>query len=55
MSPGRPSLPTDDPFYRAKLAVARFYFGRLAPETAHLIRSARSGAANVMDLPNELF
>ena len=44
-----------DPFYRAKLATARFYFGRLLPETAMLIRQARSGAANLMSLEAELF
>ncbi len=44
-----------DPFYTAKLAVARFYFQRLLPETAYHIRAARSGAKNVMELPAELF
>lgn len=37
-----------DPFYQAKLATARFYFARLLPETAMLIRQARSGAASLM-------
>jgi Acetyl-CoA dehydrogenase C-terminal like len=32
-----------DPFYAAKLATARFYFAKLLPETAGLIRSCRSG------------
>ncbi|MEZ5658558.1 MAG: acyl-CoA dehydrogenase C-terminal domain-containing protein [Burkholderiaceae bacterium] len=44
-----------DRFYEAKLAVARFYFARLMPETAALMRSARSGAANLMALDAELF
>ncbi|MEZ5653369.1 MAG: acyl-CoA dehydrogenase C-terminal domain-containing protein [Burkholderiaceae bacterium] len=44
-----------DRFYEAKLAVARFYFARLLPETAALMRSARSGAANLMELDAELF
>ncbi len=44
-----------DPFYKAKLATARFYFARLLPETAMLIRQARSGAANLLDLEAELF
>ena len=44
-----------DPFYAAKLAVARFYFQRLLPETAYHIRAARSGAKNLMELPEELF
>ncbi len=44
-----------DPVYRSKLATARFYFDRLFPETASLIRSARSGAASLMDIEVELF
>ncbi|WP_343585790.1 acyl-CoA dehydrogenase C-terminal domain-containing protein, partial [Herbaspirillum sp.] len=44
-----------DTFYTAKLATARFYFARLLPETAMLIRQARSGAANLMALDADLF
>jgi alkylation response protein AidB-like acyl-CoA dehydrogenase len=44
-----------DPFYTAKLITARFYFQRLLPETAYHIRSARSGAGNLMAMPAELF
>jgi hypothetical protein len=44
-----------DPFYKNKLTVARFYFQRLLPETAYHIRSARSGAKNLMELPVEAF
>jgi alkylation response protein AidB-like acyl-CoA dehydrogenase len=44
-----------DPFYAAKLATARFYFAKLLPETASLIRSARSGAASLMALDEALF
>ena len=44
-----------DPFYRNKLAVARFYFQKLLPETATLIRVARSGSATLMELPAEAF
>src|SRR5688500_20159674 len=33
-----------DPLYKAKLQTARFYFARLFPETATLMRTARSGA-----------
>lgn len=44
-----------DHFYKAKLATARFYFQRLYPETAMLIRQARSGAANLMALEADLF
>ena len=44
-----------DDFYKAKLATARFYFARLQPETAMLIRQARSGAASLMALDADLF
>ncbi len=44
-----------DSFYRVKLATARFYFARLQPETAMLIRQARSGAASLMALDADLF
>ena len=38
-----------DPFYTAKLQTARFYFARLFPETAMLMRAARAGSAALMD------
>ena len=38
-----------DPFYTAKLQTARFYFAKLLPETATLMRLARSGSASLMD------
>ena len=38
-----------DPFYTAKLQVARFYFAKLFPETATLMRTARAGARPLMD------
>ena len=44
-----------DTFYKAKLATARFYFARLLPETAMLIRQARSGSDNLMALDADLF
>ena len=44
-----------DTFYKSKLATARFYFARLQPETATLIRQARSGSANLMALDADLF
>ncbi len=44
-----------DPFYRAKLATARFYFQRLLPETAYHIRAARSGAKNLMEFHSDWF
>ncbi len=44
-----------DPFYKAKLATARFYFAKLLPETASLIRTARAGAKPLMDMDEALF
>jgi alkylation response protein AidB-like acyl-CoA dehydrogenase len=44
-----------EPFYRSKLATARFYFAKLQPETASLMRSARAGSRSLMDLEPELF
>ena len=44
-----------DPFYKAKLATARFYFAKLLPETATLIRQARAGSNSLMAMPAELF
>ena len=38
-----------DPFYAAKLQTARFYFAKLFPETASLMRTARAGAAPLME------
>ncbi len=48
-------LDSGDGFYKAKLATARFYFARLLPETAMLIRQARSGAKSLLELEAELF
>ena len=36
-------------FYLAKLQTARFYFAKLLPETATLMRTARSGSSVLMD------
>ena len=44
-----------DPFYAAKLATARFYFAKLLPETAGLIRTARSGVAPMMTMDVSMF
>jgi len=44
-----------DPFYTAKLATARFYFTKLLPETAGLIRSCRAGLAPLMEMDEALF
>ncbi len=48
-------LDSGDKFYESKLATARFYFARLYPETAMLIRQARSGASNLLALDADLF
>ncbi len=44
-----------DTFYAAKLHTARFYFAKLLPETAGLIRTARSGVAPLMAMDEALF
>ncbi len=44
-----------DSFYTAKLHTARFYFAKLLPETAGLIRSARSGVAPLLAMDEALF
>jgi alkylation response protein AidB-like acyl-CoA dehydrogenase len=38
-----------DPFYLAKVQTARFYFAKLFPETASLMRTARAGSKVLMD------
>jgi alkylation response protein AidB-like acyl-CoA dehydrogenase len=38
-----------DQFYLAKVQTARFYFAKLFPETATLMRTARSGSKALMD------
>jgi hypothetical protein len=44
-----------DAFYTAKLHTARFYFAKLLPETAGLIRSARAGVAPLLAMDEALF
>ena len=39
-----------DSFYLGKLQTARFYFAKIFPETATLMRTARNGASVLMDL-----
>ncbi len=39
----------NDPFYLGKLQTARFYFAKLFPETASLMRTARAGSRTLMD------
>jgi len=44
-----------DPFYRAKLQTARFYFAKLYPEARAMIDQARTGAAPLMEMDAALF
>ena len=44
-----------DKFYIAKLSTARFYFAKLLPETASLIRTARAGLQPLMEMDEALF
>jgi alkylation response protein AidB-like acyl-CoA dehydrogenase len=44
-----------DPFYAAKLHTARFYFAKLLPETASLIRTARAGVQPLMAMDESMF
>jgi len=44
-----------DPFYQAKLHTARFYFAKLLPETAGLIRTARAGSSTLMAMDEVQF
>ncbi len=44
-----------DPFYAAKLHTTRFYFAKLLPETAGLIRTARTGLAPLMAMEEAMF
>ncbi|MES2715454.1 MAG: acyl-CoA dehydrogenase C-terminal domain-containing protein [Pseudomonadota bacterium] len=46
---------TGDAFYTAKLHTARFYYAKLLPETATLIRTARAGLAPLMAMDEALF
>ncbi|MGZ5269503.1 MAG: acyl-CoA dehydrogenase C-terminal domain-containing protein [Ramlibacter sp.] len=43
-----------DPFYKAKLQTARFYFAKLFPETAMLMRTARAGAKVLLETDEAL-
>jgi hypothetical protein len=45
----------DASFYEAKVMTARFYFDRLLPRTQAHKQALLSGAANLMQMPEELF
>jgi alkylation response protein AidB-like acyl-CoA dehydrogenase len=50
------SLPkSNDDFYRAKLATARFFMQRILPQTASLYAAITAGAAPVMELDEAMF
>jgi len=44
-----------DPFYRAKVETARFYYTRLLPETEMLIKRIKSGSKVLLSLEADLF
>lgn len=44
----------NDAFYVGKLQTARFYFAKLFPETATLMRTARAGSRSLMDTDQAL-
>lgn len=46
---------TEEDFYRAKLATARFYFDRILPRTATHASAMQSGADNLMSLDADHF
>ena len=45
----------DAAFYDAKIKTARFYYQRILPRTRGLVATMKSGAANLMTLPEESF
>ncbi|WP_299974744.1 acyl-CoA dehydrogenase C-terminal domain-containing protein [uncultured Pseudoteredinibacter sp.] len=46
---------TDEEFYKAKIATARFYFERILPRTSSLAITIKSGLNNLMELDQEHF
>ncbi len=44
---------SQDPFYGAKMATARFYFARILPEAEMHMKVARSGLASLSELPED--
>ncbi|HNV85322.1 MAG TPA: acyl-CoA dehydrogenase C-terminal domain-containing protein, partial [Arenimonas sp.] len=46
---------SQDDFYLAKLATARFYYAKLLPETLSLIAIIKSGSDPVMAMDERLF
>lgn len=48
-------LGADDDIYQAKIQTARFYFQRILPRTRTHVAAIRSGAGNLMSMPESLF
>ena len=46
---------SNDPFYSAKLATARFYFTKILPETTYQIAAIQAGSAPLMDMQADQF
>ena len=44
-----------DPFYKAKLATARFYFAKLVPEVETAMITAKAGLKPLMEMDEALF
>ena len=44
-----------DPFYKAKLATARFYFKKIYPEIGMLVRTIEAGAGPLMAMEEDWF
>ena len=45
----------DQPFYKAKLLTAQFYYAKLLPETAAFLKQIRAGSGPLMAMEAELF
>ena len=44
-----------DPFYKAKLITARFYFAKIYPEISMLVRTIEAGSATLMEMEEDWF
>ena len=44
-----------DPFYKAKLVTARFYFAKIYPEISMLVRTIEAGSATLMEMEEDWF
>ena len=46
---------SDDPFYKAKIITARFYFAKIYPEISMLVRTIEAGSASLMEMEEDWF